>query len=94
MNSSRLIADEEKKLVALMLSYPEMLDRAASRHEAYRVAIYLMDLARSLHGFYHKHRVISSDEELTQARLLLVTAVGQVICNGLSMLGVSAPERM
>ena len=94
VNSSRLIADEEKKLVALMLSYPEMLDRAASRHEAYRVAIYLMDLARSLHGFYHKHRVISSDEELTQARLLLVTAVGQVICNGLSMLGVSAPERM
>lgn len=94
VNSSRLIADEEKKLVALMLSYPEMLDRAANRHEAYRVAIYLMDIARSLHGFYHKHRVISSDEELTQARLLLVRAVGQVICNGLSMLGVSAPERM
>jgi arginyl-tRNA synthetase len=94
VNSSRLIADEEKKLVALMLSYPEMLDKAANRHEAYRVAIYLMNLARSLHGFYHKHRVISSDEELTQARLLLVTAVGQVIRNGLSMLGVSAPERM
>ncbi len=94
VNSSRLITDEEKKLVALMLSYPEMLDKAATRHEAYRVAVYLMDIARSLHGFYHKHRVISSDEELTQARMLLVTAVGQVICNGLSMLGVSAPERM
>ncbi|MCF7820963.1 MAG: arginine--tRNA ligase [Mariprofundaceae bacterium] len=94
VNSSRLITDEEKSLVALMLSYPEVLDKAANRHEAYRVAIYLMDLARGLHGFYHKHRVISDDEELTQARLLLVTAVGQVLCNGLSMLGVSAPERM
>ena len=94
VNTSRLVSDEEKKLVALMLGYPEVLDKAASRHEAYRVAIYLMDIARSLHGFYHKHRVISSDEELTQARLLLVTAVGQVIRNGLSMLGVSSPERM
>jgi len=94
VNTSRLVSDEEKKLVALMLGYPEVLDKAANRHEAYRVAIYLMDIARSLHGFYHKHRVISSDEELTQARLLLVTAVGQVIRNGLSMLGVSSPERM
>jgi len=94
VNSFRLISDEEKKLVALMLGYPEVLDKAANRHEAYRVAVYLMDLARSLHGFYHKHRVISDDEELTQARLLLVTAVGQVIRNGLSMLGVSSPERM
>ena len=94
VNTSRLVSDEEKKLVALMLGYPEVLDKAANRHEAYRVAIYLMDIARSLHGFYHKHRVISSDEERTQARLLLVTAVGQVIRNGLSMLGVSSPERM
>lgn len=94
VNTSRLTSDEENKLVAQLLGYPEMLDKAANRHEAYRVAVYLMDLARSLHGFYHKHRVISSDEELTQARLLLVMAVGQVICNGLSMLGVSAPERM
>lgn len=94
VNSSRLTSDEEKKLVAHMLNYPEMLDKAANRHEAYRVAIYLMDFSRSLHGFYHKHRVISDDEELTQARLLLVMAVGQVIRNGLSMLGVSSPERM
>ncbi len=94
VNTSRLVSDEEKKLVALMLAYPEMLDKAAARHEAYRVAVYLMDLSRGLHGFYHKHRVISDDEELTQARMLLVMAVGQVIRNGLSMLGVSSPERM
>lgn len=91
---SHLISDEEKKLIAQLLSYPDLLEQAANRLEPYRVAIYLMDLARSLHGFYHKHRVISDDEGTTQARLLLVQAVGQVIRNGLSMLGVSSPERM
>ena len=94
VDTSHLISDEEKKLIAQLLSYPDLLEQAANRLEAYKVAIYLMDLARSLHGFYHKHRVISGDEGTTQARLLLVQAVGQVIRNGLSMLGVSSPERM
>ena len=94
VDTSHLVSDEEKKLIAQLLSYPELLEQAANRLEAYRVAIYLMELARSLHGFYHKHRVISDDDGVTQARLLLVMAVGQVIRNGLSMLGVSAPERM
>ena len=94
VDTSHLISDEEKRLVAALLAYPEMLGKAANRLEAYRLATYLMDLARSLHSFYHKHRVISDDDSLTQARLLLVRAVGQVICNGLSLLGVSSPERM
>ncbi len=94
VDTSHLTSDEEKRLVAALLAYPEMLDKAANRLEAYRLATYLMDLARSLHSFYHKHRVISDDDGLTQARLLLVRAVGQVICNGLSLLGVSSPERM
>ncbi len=94
VDCSRLVADEEKELVALLLSYSEVLDKAAKRHEAYRLATYLMELSRSLHGFYHKHRVISDDAELTQARMLLVQAVGQVLRNGLGLLGVSSPERM
>jgi len=94
VDTSPLTSEEEKKLVAQLLAYPEMLEQAASRLEAYRVATYLMKLSQSLHGFYHKHRVISEDEGLSQARLLLVSAVGQVIRNGLEMLGVSAPERM
>ncbi|MDT8376004.1 MAG: arginine--tRNA ligase [Mariprofundaceae bacterium] len=94
VDASHLTSDEEKKLLAQLLAYPELLERAAARLEAYQVATYLMKLAQSLHGFYHKHRVISGDESLTQARLLLIKAIGQVICNGLSLLGVSAPERM
>lgn len=91
---SLLTQEEEQAIIAQLLAYPEQLATAAERLEPYRVATYLMKLAASLHTFYHKHRVIGDDAGLTQARLLLVQAVGQVIRNGLEILGVSAPERM
>ncbi|MDX8407560.1 MAG: DALR anticodon-binding domain-containing protein, partial [Mariprofundaceae bacterium] len=91
---SLLTAAEEQRLVANLLAYPELLGKAAERLEPYRVATYVMKLAADFHGFYHKHRVVTADAELTQARLLLARAVGQVIRNGLAVLGVSAPERM
>jgi arginyl-tRNA synthetase len=91
---ARLRADEEIALIKDLLQFPEMLHQAAERLEPYRLAVYLMQLAADLHTFYHKHRVIQDDEALTQARLLLVKAVGQTVRNGLMLLGVSAPERM
>ena len=91
---SLLVSDEEKTLIAAMLGYPEMLATAAERHEAYRVAMFLMRLAADFHTFYHKQRVVGEDVSLTAARLLLITAVSQVLKNGLEILGVSAPERM
>ncbi|MDQ6952685.1 MAG: arginine--tRNA ligase [Mariprofundaceae bacterium] len=91
---SLLIADEEQQLIANMLSYGDVLAVAADRLEAYRVATYVMKLAADFHSFYHKHRVVTEDENLTQARLLLVRSVKQVIFNALFLLGVSAPERM
>ncbi|MDX8397800.1 MAG: arginine--tRNA ligase [Mariprofundaceae bacterium] len=91
---SVLHADEEQRLIANMLSYGDTLDKAASRLEAYRVATYVMKLAADFHSFYHKNRVVTDDLALTQARLLLARAVKQVIANALSILGVSAPDRM
>jgi arginyl-tRNA synthetase len=55
---------------------------------------YLLDLAGTLHNYYNKHRIISDDTDLTQARLLLVSSVRTVMANALGILGVSAPERM
>ena len=89
-----LISHEEQRLVSHLLAYPETLQKAAQRLEAYRVATFVMKLAADFHSFYHKHRVVSEDETLTHARLLLTRAVAQVIRNGLAILGVSAPERM
>jgi len=91
---SPLVSDEEQALVAQLLAYPEMLDTAASRLEAYRVATYVMKLAANFHSFYHKNRVVTDDVVLTQARLLLARGVKQVIFNALAVLGVSAPDKM
>ena len=57
---------------------------------------YLRELASAFHSFYHDHMVLKEDQAplLTKARLDLVTAVRQVIRNGLALLGVSAPESM
>ena len=92
---SLLTSHEELRLISNVLSYPEELSKAAERLEPYRVATYIMKLAADFHGFYHQHRVVTGNAGLTQARLLLAEAVGQVIHNALvSVLGVSAPERM
>lgn len=94
VNVSVLVEDEEQRLIANLLAYPDMLVKAADRLEAYRVATYVMKLAADFHSFYHKYRVINDDMTLTQARLLLAGAVRQVIGNSLSLLGVSTPEKM
>ncbi len=91
---SVLTAHEEQRLIAHLLAYPDTLKKAAERLEAYRVATYVMRLAADFHSFYHKNRVVSDDATLTAARVLLIRSVAQVIANGLSMLGVSVPERM
>lgn len=91
---SVLTSHEEQRLVAHLLAYPEALQKAAERLEAYRMATYVMRLAADFHSFYHKHRVVTDDIKLTAARLLLTRAVRQVIRNGLTILGVSSPERM
>jgi len=94
VNVARLVEEEEQTLIKQLLSYPEVLEQAASRLEPYRIATFLMQLAAGLHTFYHKHRVIVEDTDLAQARLLLMRAVKQVLANGLELLGVSAPESM
>ncbi len=93
-DTALLTSDEERKLIALLTEYPDMLEKAAARLEPYRVATWLMALAAAWHRFYHKQRVVVEDAALCQARLLLVHAVRQVLANGLAILGVTAPERM
>jgi len=94
VNTSLLTSDEAAKLIKMLLAYPELLDTAANRREPYRIATYIMQLAAAFHSFYHKNRVIIDDHELMQARLLLLRATAQVIKNALTLLGVSAPEKM
>ncbi len=91
---NRLGAPEEAELLKRLREYPEVLIQAAQSLEPYRVVEYLRDLAAQFHKFYTLHRVVTDDQELTRARLLLVDAVRIVLRNGLHCLGVSQPEKM
>ena len=58
------------------------------------VTFYLKDLAARFHSYYNAERFLTDDEATSRARLLLAAAAGQVVRNGLSVLGISAPEQM
>jgi arginyl-tRNA synthetase len=85
---------EEQSLIKRLLQYPGLVASAARAREPHRVAYYLTELAGLYHPYYKSHRVITEDRPLTLARLGLSAAVGQVIRNGLGLLGVRAPESM
>ena len=89
---SVLTQPEELELVKELADFPAVLQRAAAAYEPHRITGYLEGLARLAHAWYHKYRVLGEPEEA--ARLVLARAVKQVLANGLSLLGISAPERM
>ena len=82
---------------ALMLQlakYPDVLTAAAQGFAPHDVTFYLRELAASYHSYYDAERILVDDETVKKARLALVAATAQVLHNGLSVLGVSAPTRM
>lgn len=90
----RLTQDHEQALLSMLSRYPEVINSSAMNYTPHLLAHYLMDLARDFHTYYNAHQFIVDDVPLSQARLTLITAVKQVITNGLSVLGVSSPETM
>ncbi len=85
---------EEQELLKALVDFPSMIAGAAEALEPHRVANYLHDLATRVHSWYHKAHVLNEPPEITAARLVLARASQIVLKNGLSMLGISAPERM
>lgn len=94
VNLDRLALEEEVALARRLGEYPETVLGAAQALEPHRITYYLNDVAGRFHSYYNAHRVLGDDAELAAARLLLSQAVGQVLKNGLGLLGVSAPEAM
>jgi arginyl-tRNA synthetase len=90
----RLDIPEEMSLIKTITRFPEVVDGAARTFEPHRITFYLNDLAGIFHNYYNKYRVISTDRDLTLARLLLVKSVRTVLRNALRLIGVSAPEKM
>lgn len=89
-----LLNDEEIRIVKKLLLYKMMFKNAVIMKEPHRITYYIQEVAGMFHAYYHKHKVITEDAELTNARLALCCAIKIVIAHGLNMLGVSAPEKM
>ncbi len=89
-----LALDEEIALMRKMADFPSLIEDIALKREPHRLTYYLIEFASSFHSYYNKYRVISKDTVLSQARLCLSLGVKILIKNGLSLLGLSAPEAM
>ena len=89
-----LIQPEEIALVKLLLEFPDSVESACFGFEPQRITTYLHDVATAFHKFYHEHRVVTPEHELSRARLALCHASKTVVANGCKILGISAPERM
>ena len=94
INLSLLIQPEEIALVKMLLDFPEIVDSACFGFEPQRITTYLHEVATAFHKFYHEHRVVIPDRDLSIARLALCQASKTVLANGCKILGISAPERM
>lgn len=90
-----LSTPQDIDLLKKMADYPDIIASSARNLSPHHLSFYLMELAGCLHRYYTVHQVLAADSiKLTQARMVLFQAVGQVLKNGLNLLGVSAPERM
>jgi arginyl-tRNA synthetase len=93
-NVRLLDSEYEATLLQRMIDYPQVIENAAQELAPHLVAFYLKELAANFHSYYNASRFLVEDEALKCARLALISAVAQVMRNGLSLLGVSAPEKM
>ena len=89
------VNEQEKDLIASLIEYPSVIDKAAEQHDPSSVANYTYDLARKYHRFYHDHRVLTAEtEEAKSFRMALSYAVGRQMKDAMDLLGIEMPERM
>jgi len=93
-DTSLLTSPAELALLQRLIDYPETLDAAAKELSPHLIAFYLRELAAEFHSYYNATRFLVPEVPLRLARLALIAAIRQVLVNGLTLLGVSAPDKM
>ncbi|WP_395393403.1 arginine--tRNA ligase [Novosphingobium sp. BL-8A] len=95
------LGEEELELVKLAAQFPRIVEAAAAAREPHRIAFFLGDMAAAFHGYWNlgndrveKRFINAEDGNLTSARLFLAAQIGQIVRNGLALLGVEAVEEM
>ena len=94
LDPAALPAPEDLELLKKLGEFPEQVARASRDREPHRVSVYLHELATIVHGWYHRTRTVGEAPPVELARLLLARAARVVLANGLTLLGLSAPDRM
>ncbi len=91
---SLLTHQSEIRLLKKLEQFPQVIENSRTALEPQTIATYLYDTANNFHRFYSDCRVITEDKDLTRSRIALIQAVKIVLRNGLTILGITAPERM
>ena len=91
---SALETEEEFRIIRKALAFPDLIADCAANLSPHPITHYLGELAGLFHKFYNLHRVVTDDKTLTNARLAMIARLRVVLVNGLSVLGVNAPEKM
>ncbi|MET1755237.1 arginine--tRNA ligase [Novosphingobium sp. RD2P27] len=96
-----LLGAEELELIKLAAQFPRIVEASAAAREAHRIAFFLQDLAAAFHAYWNlgndrveKRFIVAQDGNLTSARLFLAAQIGQLVRNGLALLGAEAVEEM
>jgi len=84
----------ETPLLRRLEDFPDEIAAAAREFAPHQLTFYLKDLAQEFHSYYNAERFLVDDARLRNARLALIVAVGQVLRNGLTLLGIGAPDAM
>jgi arginyl-tRNA synthetase len=96
LDLAALPAPQDAELLKKLVTFPEVVEKAAREREPHRITVFLHELATAVHGWYHHTRAVGAPEgpATEQARLLLARAARVVLANALTLLGISAPDRM
>jgi arginyl-tRNA synthetase len=88
------LGEGEVEALRTLAAWPDAVEASARDLEPHRIVFYALELAAAFHRYYNRHRILTEDHGLTQARLALVRCIQQVLRSALGLAGVAAPERM
>ncbi len=94
LNFDKLNKTEEIELIKQLAKYPEIVEVASKNYDPSEIAKYLFDLAKLFNDYYHKTQILKSEDEIKKVRLILISAVKQILKNGLYLLGIKTVEKM
>jgi len=94
IDAQLLSAPEEIDLMRKLAQFPWTVVGSAESYEPHRITTYLLELVAQFHSYYNKYRVITNQQSISIARLLLIDCIRTVLHNGMALVGIAAPKKM